>query len=109
MWIQGDKRVVFQKDVHICFEHSCIKCMWWWSSLCTQDHSRGVKSIPQNRNDSSKDTKYGFGHVTSACNDDHYYAHNIILAAGGQFLKTKKGNNKLFFICTRPLVMIHLR
>ena len=56
----------------------------------TQDHSRGVESIPQNRNDSSKDTKHGFGHVTSACDDDHYYAHKIILAAGGQFLKIKK-------------------
>ena len=56
---------------------------------CTQDHSRGVESIPQNRNDSLKDTKHGFGHVTSACDDYHYYAHKIILAAGGQFLKTK--------------------
>ena len=35
-------------------------------------------------------TLNGLGHVTSACDDDHYYAHKIILAAGGQFLKTKK-------------------
>ena len=57
------------------------------ASSCTKDHFRGIESIPQNRNDSSKDTKHGFGHVTSACDDDHYYAHKIILAAGGQFLK----------------------
>ena len=34
--------------------------------------------------------KIGFGHVTSASDDDHYYAHKIILAARGPFLKIKK-------------------
>ena len=33
--------------------------------------------------------KIVFDNVTSASNDDHYYAHKI-LAAGGQFLKIKK-------------------
>ena len=34
--------------------------------------------------------KIVFDNVTSTSNDDHYYAHKIILAAGGQFLKIKK-------------------
>ena len=67
----------------------------------------GVESIPNNTNNSSKDNKHGLGHVTSASDDDHYYAHKTILAAASQLLKTKKEiiNYSLFFICKRPLVM----
>ena len=58
--------------------------------MCTLLHSIGVESIPKNRNNISKDTKNGFGNVTSASDDDHYHAHKIILAAASQFLKAKR-------------------
>ena len=50
----------------------------------------GVQSIPNNTNNSSKDNKHGLGHVISASDDDHYYAHKKILVTTSQFLKVKK-------------------
>ena len=44
----------------------------------------GVESIPNNTNNNSNDIKHGLGHVTSASDDDHYYAHKTILAAASQ-------------------------
>ena len=50
MWIQGDKRVIYQKDVHM-IKHS---------------------QYPE-------ETKHGSGYVASASDDDDHRAHKIIL------------------------------
>ena len=62
MWIQGDKRVVYQKDVHIYLNNLVSNMM-----------------IKYNISQYPEGTKQESGYVTSASDDDDYSAHKIIL------------------------------
>ena len=62
MWIQGDKRVVYQKDVHI-YLNNLVSNM----------------KIKYNISQYPEGTKHGSGYVTSASDYDDHSAHKITL------------------------------
>ena len=64
MWIQGDKRVVYQKDVHI-----------YLNIL--------VSNVMIKHSQDPEGTKHGAGYVTSASDDDDHRAHTIIFTLVG--------------------------
>ena len=62
MLIQADKRVIYQKDVHIYLNILVSNVM-----------------IKHNISQYPEGTKHGSDYLTSASDDDNHRAHNIIL------------------------------
>ena len=74
MWIWREKRLINQKHIHKCFEHSCARCN-------NKKHNIGRPY--------TKDIKPASVYVTLAINDDHNRSHKMILSALSHFFKIK--------------------